>query len=155
MIAIDRVTAPTDEARALVAELEAELGAEYPPEQRHGLSIDAIFQPHIRFFVARAGGGAVGCGALAILPGFGELKRMYVRPAARGSGAAEAILRRLEETARAESISIVRLETGTRQHAAIRFYERCGYRACEAFGAYAEMQSSSVASSVFFEKRLT
>lgn len=155
MISVERVTAPTDEARALVAELDAELMAEYPPEQRHGLTIDAIFQPHVRFFVARAEGGAVGCGALAVLEGFGELKRMYVRPASRGSGAAEALLRRLEETARAESISIVRLETGTRQHAAIRFYERCGYQPCDAFGAYAKMPASSVATSVFFEKHLT
>jgi putative acetyltransferase len=155
MIEVERVTAPNDEARALVGELDAELGAEYPPEQRHGLSLDAIFRPHVRFFVARADGGAVGCGGLALMDGFGELKRMYVRPHARGSGAAEAILRRLEELARAESITILRLETGTRQHAAIRFYERCGYQPCEAFGAYAKMPPSSVATSVFFEKRLT
>ena len=61
-ISIELAAAPTDEVRALVHELETILAAEYPPEQRHGLALDAIFQPHIKFFVARLDGVAVGCG---------------------------------------------------------------------------------------------
>ena len=45
-------------ARSLVGELEAVLSAEYPPEQRHGLPIEAIFQPGIHFFVATLDGTA-------------------------------------------------------------------------------------------------
>ena len=56
---------PDDEVRALVKELNDELGALYPPEQRHGLALEAIFQPHIRFFLAHRDGLAVGCAGFA------------------------------------------------------------------------------------------
>jgi putative acetyltransferase len=153
-IAIEQAVAATEDVRALVAELDAELGAEYPPEQRHGLSIDAIFQPHVRFFVARLDGAAVGCGGVALYDGFGEVKRMYVRPQVRGSAVAAALLRRIEAEACAAGRTLVRLETGTRQLAALRFYERSGYRRCDAFGAYATMPPHKIATSVFFEKRI-
>lgn len=59
-LVIERTTTPTDDVRSLIAEREDSLAAEYPPEQRHGLALDAIFQPHIQFFVARVAGAAVG-----------------------------------------------------------------------------------------------
>lgn len=40
--------APKDGVRQLIAELEDILSAEYLPEQRHGLPLEAIFQPHVR-----------------------------------------------------------------------------------------------------------
>ena len=153
-ITIEPVAYATDEVRALVGELEADLAAGYPPEQRHGLALDAIFQPHIRFFVARRDGGAVGCGGVALFPAFAEVKRMYVRPASRGSGAAQAVLGRLEAVAREAGQTVLRLETGDRQLAAIRFYERAGFRRCGAFGAYAAMDPHAIATSLFLEKRL-
>ncbi len=55
----------TDEIRTLIGELNAELETLYTPEQRHGLALDAIFQPHIRFFVARRSGKPAGCGGVA------------------------------------------------------------------------------------------
>jgi putative acetyltransferase len=152
--AIELATHATDEVRALVGELEADLAAGYPPEQRHGLAIDAIFQPHIRFFVARRDGRAVGCGGVALFPEFAEVKRMYVRPAARGSGAARAVLGQLEAVARAAGQTVLRLETGDRQRAAIRFYERAGFQRCGAFGPYAAMDPHAIATSLFFEKRV-
>ena len=88
---IEAVLTATDEVRVLIGELEAVLAAEYPPEQRHGLSLDAIFQPHVRFFIARLHGVAVGCGGVALFPDFAEVKRMYVRDSARGQGTADAI----------------------------------------------------------------
>jgi putative acetyltransferase len=144
----------TDEVRALVGELETVLAAEYPPEQRHGLDIDAIFQPHVRFFIARLRGAAVGCGGVALFPDFAEIKRMYVRDAARGQGVADAILARIEEEVRSAGLSWLRLETGDRQAAAMRLYARAGFRECPAFGAYAQMTPESIATSVFFEKRV-
>lgn len=153
-IAIELVRNPSAEVRSLVTELEEILSAEYPPEQRHGLRLEAIFQPNIRFFVARVDGAAVGCGGVALFDDFAEVKRMYVREAARGRGVADAVLARLEDEARAAGIDVVRLETGTRQFAALRFYERAGFRRCAAFGDYATMPPSSIATSVFFEKRI-
>ncbi len=153
-IVVERVTAPTDEVRTLVGELEAALSAHYPAHQRHGLPLEAIFQPHIRFFVARAADEAVGCGGVALLVGCAELKRMYVRESVRGQGIAPALLSRLREEAQTAGYRMLRLETGTEQHAAIRFYQREGFRPCSPFGDYASMQPDGIAASVFMEQTL-
>jgi putative acetyltransferase len=152
VVSVELIASPSDDVRALIAELEEALAAEYPPEQRHGLSVDAIFQPHIRFFVARVDGRAVGCGGVALFPDLAEVKRMYVRPEARGRGVADAVLARLEAEARVAGLAVLRLETGDRQLAAMRFYERAGFRRCGAFGAYTAMPRSAIATSVFYEK---
>ncbi|WP_108516098.1 GNAT family N-acetyltransferase [Bradyrhizobium algeriense] len=153
-VQIEPALTATDEVRSLVGELEAVLSAEYSPEQRHGLTIDAIFQPHVRFFLARLHGTAVGCGGVSLFPDFAEVKRMYVRHTARGQGVADAILARIEAEVRRAGISMLRLETGDRQIAAMRLYVRMGFRECPAFGTYAMMAPQSIASSVFFEKRI-
>ena len=161
MITIELVTAPTDDVRALISELDAELSQHYADAQRHGLSLDAIFQAHVRFFIARLGGGdgkAAGCGGVALFDQFAEIKRMFVRPDFRGrgrrGGVADAIIARLEAEARESGRSLVRLETGDRQLAAIGFYRRHGYRECAAFEQYAAMPPHAIATSVFMEKRV-
>jgi putative acetyltransferase len=151
---IELAPSATEEVRALVDELEAGLAAEYPPEQRHGLAVDALFQPHIRFFLARLRGAAAGCGGVALFDDFAEVKRMYVRDAARRQGVAGALLARLEAEAREAGLSWLRLETGEQQIAAIKFYARAGFRRCAAFGDYALMAPQSIATSVFFEKQI-
>jgi putative acetyltransferase len=153
-IAVELLAAATEEARALIGELEAVLAAEYPPEQRHGLPLDAIFQPHIRFFVARLDGVAVECGGVALFADFAEVKRMYVHGTARGRGVAKAVLARIEAEARSAGTALLRLETGTAQAAALHFYEREGFRRRAAFGDYAAMPAHAIATSVFMEKRL-
>jgi putative acetyltransferase len=154
VIAIERVTTSTEEVRALVGELEATLAAGYTAEQRHGLALDAIFQPHIRFFVARLDGVAVGCGGVALFDDFAEVKRMYVRKSARGRGVSQAVLARIEAEVRAAGLAMLRLETGDRQVAAMRMYERAGFARCAAFGDYAAMPAAAVVTSVFYEKRV-
>jgi putative acetyltransferase len=153
-IVVEAVPPATDEVRELISELDRTLSAEYSPEQRHGLALDAIFQPHIRFFLARLSGKAVGCGGVALFPDFAEVKRMYVRDAARGKGVAQALLQRIEMETRAARLAALRLETGDRQEAAIRLYTRAGFVRRPAFGAYAAMTQEAVATSLFFEKLL-
>ena len=46
-ITIAQQTQVTDEVRSLIGALDRELAAEYSPEQRHGLALEAIFQSHI------------------------------------------------------------------------------------------------------------
>jgi putative acetyltransferase len=153
-IGIEAVAAPTADVRGLIGELDAALAQNYPPAQRHGLALAAIFQPHIRFYIARLDGAAVGCGGVALFADFAEVKRMYVRPAVRGRGVAQAILARLEQATRAAGLAVLRLETGDSQFAALRLYQRAGFAPCPAFGGYATMPAHAVATSVFLEKRL-
>lgn len=85
-----------------------------------------------------ADGTALGCGGLRALgDGVGEIKRMYVEPAARGTGVAIAVLRAVEERARRLGWTELRLETGDAQPDAIRCYTREGYTESPLFGVYA------------------
>src|ERR1700682_4182387 len=154
-ISVELVQTATDEVRALIEELDRTLAREYLPEQQHGLRLDTIFQPHVRFFVARLDGRAVGCGGVALFGSFAEVKRMYVRDDARGRGIARALLARIELETTNHGMNLLRLETGDRQLDAIRLYERSGFRRCEVFGDYASLTPQAIATSIFLEKRLT
>jgi putative acetyltransferase len=154
-LVIERVNEPTPELRALIGELDAVLNAAYEPHQRHGLNIAQLFEPHVRFFLARLDGAAVACGGVALFDGYAEVKRMYTRPAVRGRGVAKAVLRRLEEEARAAGKTMLLLETGLHQAEAVGLYRRAGFISCGAFGDYAQMPARDIELSLFFKKPLT
>ena len=125
------------EVVALIDALDAYQKPMYPAESHHGIDLEALRRPHVLFAVARdATGRAVGCGAIVIEEGYGELRRMYVAPEQRGRGIAKALLEFLEDAARARGVRCFALETGNRQHEAIRLYARAGYATCEPFGDY-------------------
>lgn len=93
----------------------------------------------------------IGCGALRpVDERHGEVKRMFVIPARRGSGAARFILNSLENYAR-DHLGWDRLvlETGDQQPDAIRFYEREGYTRIPNFGHYTHSSYS-----LCYERRL-
>ena len=154
-ITIEAVGSLTDEVHELIDELDQTLARMYSAEQQHGLRADAIFQPHVRFFLARLDGIAMGCGGVLLFDGFGEVKRMYVRQSVRGRGIARALLLRIESEAKDNGLTILRLETGDRQLAAIRLYERAGFQRCAAFHDYESMAQNAIATSFFLEKRLS
>ncbi len=134
---------------ALLTASQAFMRSLYPPEDNHALSIDALCAPDIRFFIAEHDGTAVGCAALALRDGYGEVKSMFVDPAGRGAGTGAALISALEATARAEGRAWMRLETGDDLYPAHRLYRRHGFSLCGPFGDYAEGPHS-----VFMEKRL-
>ena len=102
------------------------------------------------FVVYDDAGTPIGCGGLrAIDSEHGEIKRMYVAPGSRGSGASVAILDALEAHGRALGWSRLVLETGEAQPDAIRFYEREGFTRVPNFGYYADS-----AISLCYEKAL-
>lgn len=109
-ITIELAPRATDDLRVLIGELDRELSAEYSSEQQHGLTLEEIFQPHIRFFLARLDGAAVGCGGVALFTDFAEVKRMYVRDVARGRGVAQALLARIETEARKAGLALIESE---------------------------------------------
>ena len=153
-ITIEPVVEATSEVHDLIGELNDVLGAAYESHQRHGLSIEQLFEPHVRFFVARLDGIAVGCGGVAMFDDYAEVKRMYTRPAVRGRGVAKALLYRIDHEARGAGKSALRLETGIHQQEAMGLYQRTGFRPRGPFGQYAAMLAHNIETSLFFEKEL-
>lgn len=128
-----------DDIRALIAELDAYLYSLYPAESVYALDIASLTQPGVLFAVARdADGVPVGCGAIVMQPAYGEVKRVYVRPRARGQGLARRLMESLEAKAVEYGCRSFMLESGPRQQEALILYERTGYRYREAFGDYPE-----------------
>ena len=147
-LSIDRVP-PTD-AAALIAAAEAELALNYPAEHRHGLAVDALIVQDARFFLAQIDGQPAGCGGYVVFaPGQAEVKRMFVAKAFRGQGLSRLVLAAIEQSAAAEGVTHMHLETGTLQHAARAVYASAGYTERGPFGAY-----SPGPFSVFMEKHL-
>lgn len=120
----------------------------YPPESVYALDMNSLLQPNVLFAVARnIDGAAVGCGAIVVTPEYGEVKRMFVHPAARGQGVAQRLLGMLEAEALARGCRQFMLETGPSQPEAIGLYERLGYRVRGPYGDYRDDPLS-----VFMEK---
>jgi GNAT superfamily N-acetyltransferase len=138
------------DAIALITELEAHLEPLYPPESRHGYSVEKLLAQAVAFFVLRVNDTLAGCGGIQLFgTAYGELKRMYVRPQFRGSGFGKLLLKHLADHARANGVGLLRLETGIHQTAAIRLYERVGFQRIPPFGTYVADPLS-----LFFEKRI-
>ncbi len=123
----------SDDVRALVQALNEYTFGLTPAEYRHHMTVEQMAQPDTTLFVARdADGATLGMGALRRHGnGVGEVKRMFVKPEARGSGVGGAILARIEDLARQEGVNRVVLETGANFDAAKRVYERSGFATCE------------------------
>ena len=135
----------TDDARRLVAELDAHLAARYPPEQRFGpnLKPEHLEDGRGTFVVVRDDGRAIGCGALRLLEATtAEVKRMYVEPGWRGRGVGQSVLAHLETAARGLGVRRLVLETGIYQEAAIKLYQRAGFTRVDCWGEYASSPSS-------------
>ncbi len=148
-IAITPERPDTADAMRLIEELEASLSALYVVESRHGYSVEKLIREGVHFFVARVEGKPAACGGIQFYPGFGELKRMFVRDAWRGRGLGHRMLEHLAAHARENGCAVLRLETGIHQHAAIRLYERWGFRRIEAFAPYTPDPVS-----IFYERRI-
>jgi GNAT superfamily N-acetyltransferase len=90
--------------------------------------------PHLlgqrgRLFVARTGSEVVGIGALKPVDATtAEIKRMYVRPKARGLGIGRAILERMLADARTIGYEVARLETATFMREAHVLYRSLGFQ---------------------------
>ena len=135
---------------AMIADLDAYQLTLYPPEAVYALDLASLLQPHVKFAVARdADQAIVGCAAVVLNPGYGEVKRMYVKPEARGRGAAKRLMALLEQAAREAACPLMTLETGPAQPEAISLYERQGYARRGPFGDYRDDPLS-----VFMQKRL-
>jgi putative acetyltransferase len=79
--------------------------------------------------MAKRDGAALACGALLALDReYMEIKRVYVRPAARGLGLGARMTTALMRHAKRLGYSMVRLDTAPELHVARSLYERLGFQ---------------------------
>jgi GNAT superfamily N-acetyltransferase len=145
---IVRVPMTHPDAQLLIGQVQAEYVVRYGGIDATPVD-PAMFEPPAgAFFVAYRDGVPVATGAWRLREDVdvlvegrrtrraAEVKRMYVAPAARGTGLARRMLARLEDTAADVGSEAVILETGTAQPEALELYESSGYARIESFGHY-------------------
>lgn len=122
------VSPGSEEARALIRELDTEIAALYPGLPINGIDVAEFEKAGGYFVIAREKEQAVGCRAFRPVGAHcAEIKRMFVRASARRRGIARGILRHLETEIHARGFRSMVLETGCKNAQAIALYEAAGY----------------------------
>jgi putative acetyltransferase len=121
---------------ALISELQEYLAGLYPPASQHGFSIQRLVDEQVAFFALYVDEQPAACGGVKRYADYGEMKRIYVRPAYHGQGLSKQIIQRLERHALENGLNLMRLETGIYQAEAIGLFERMGYHRIQPFGEY-------------------
>lgn len=86
-------------------------------------------RPKGDLLIARLDGAPVGIGMMREMePGIAEIQRVFVSPAARGTGAGKVLTLALMDQAREDGHTIVRLDTGRALVEAIGLYKKLGFR---------------------------
>jgi GNAT superfamily N-acetyltransferase len=137
-IAIVETDPEAPEARQCLAHYYAELAHRFDSGFDVGTSLNpdaANLRPPLgTFLVAVSDGLPVGCVALRGNGSVtGELKRLWVAPAARGLGLAHRLCDAVETRARALGMTCLRLDTNRSLTGAIAFYRRHGWTEIPAF----------------------
>ena len=144
-IEITLVNPMLPEVLEMIAQLDALMHALYPIESAHLTDPAKLADAPNRFYGARVDGVIRGCGGFLVTDQrYGEVKRIFVSPKARGLGLGRAIMDHLEREARSLGLSRLKLETGIYQPEALGLFEVCGYAVCERFGDYPEGDPNSV-----------
>jgi GNAT superfamily N-acetyltransferase len=144
MDSIVRVPMTHPDAERLIEAVQAEYVVRYGGRDGTPLDAATFEPPYGAFFVAYRDGEPVATGAWRRRDDVevfctrltAEVKRMYVAPAARGTGLARRMLARLEDSAADVESEAMILETGTAQPEAMALYESSGYARIENFGHY-------------------
>jgi putative acetyltransferase len=129
---------PLQQARRLFEEYAASLDVDlcFQGFQRELDTLPGSYAPPAgRLLVARQDGEVAGCIALRPLdPGICEMKRLYVRPAFRGSGLGRMLIDRIIEEARSIGYRQMRLDSLPSMIPAIGLYRRLGFRDIPSYG---------------------
>lgn len=142
MIKIIRTDSDNEDFRQLVALLDEYLALMDGAEHDFYAQFNKIDKLR-NVVVAYENETAIGCGALREYePQLAEIKRMFVRPENRGSGVAGKILTELEDWAKELDFSECILETGVKQIAAVRLYQKSGYERIPSYGQYLNIENS-------------
>ena len=142
-VAVTVVPWDDDDVARLRDEQQAEIYQRY---QQRDIEPDLLPEEMLGTLLVTVDGEAAGCGSLrdgmGYGEGYGELKRMYVRPPLRGRGLGGRILAELVRIAKAGGLTRLILETGELQPEAIRLYRRGGFRRIANYGPYTDVPTS-------------
>lgn len=151
-INVRSISPDTDGVNTLITLSETYMSTLYPAESNHFEPLDSFKLPNAFFVGGFIDEQLLAIGAFKIMQNngvYGEIKRVFVHPDARGKGLAKAIMQTLENESLNRGVTVVRLETGTHQPEALRLYDALNYHYREPFGVY---QVDPL--SVFMEKQL-
>ena len=131
-IAIEAVDPRSEPARACLEAYYGELARRFKAGFDVKLSCDpdaeAMVRPRGAFLLAVADGLPVGCVGLKGSGGpIGEVKRLWIDPAARGFGLARRLMQAVEAAARDISMTVLRLDTNSALPEALTLYRRTGW----------------------------
>ncbi|TGL60630.1 GNAT family N-acetyltransferase [Leptospira sarikeiensis] len=99
--------------------------------------------PKTGFWIAESEENPIG--SIAIVPwndSVAELDVMYVDPKFRGTGVASDLIISLENFAKENGFTSIRLRAGAPQPEALRFYEKHGYSRIDSFGRWASDETA-------------
>lgn len=148
-IQLKRSTSADPHFRTLVAELDHDLRV------RNGEMMDIYDQHNIiesidTVVIAYMDGKPSACGCFKPFDAASvEVKRMFVKPQARGKGLSKQVLQELENWARELDFTYTVLETGKKQVEALSLYPKAGYQEIPLYGPYVNLPDS-----ICFRKKL-
>lgn len=137
-LAVER--ADTESSLALQDAFFADIASRYPgwdPDAGPSADPSELSPPGGAWVVAYLDEQPVGCGGFkAVDEETVEIRRVFLKPAARGRGLGRLLLRELETQALARGYRRARLTTGDRQPEALGLFRAAGYAEVEDFNGY-------------------
>ncbi|NDV02505.1 GNAT family N-acetyltransferase [Pseudoroseicyclus tamaricis] len=131
--------------QAYYAELAARLSSGFDVLLSADPEATSMEPPRGAFWVAWAEGAAIGCCGLKGHGDWGEVKRLWVSPSARGLGLARRFMAAVEAEAARLGMAQLRLDTNSALPEAVALYRRAGWREIPRF-------NDDPYPDVFFEK---
>lgn len=129
----------------MIARIET-MGGSVPPGKKaleeFWNEIDRFLPPTGQLVLAKSGNGAlVGCGSLKTIgPGKGELKRLFVKPEARGHGLGRRLVEMRVEAARKMGLETLYVDTLKNNHEMRGLYQKMGFEEIEGYSESATVQ---------------
>lgn len=115
------------------AELSARFEQGFQVELSKDPEADTMIAPVGAFYVLRDADRLLGCGGLKGHGDWGEVKRVWIAPEARGRGLARRLMERIETAGRALGMTHLRLDTNSQLPEAVALYQRLGWHEIERF----------------------